>query len=446
MSGLACLPGQEPRTVMTPTSSALPRQTKRYEQKRQSILDAAVRLFNQKGLKGTTLADVAQSVGLITNSVTYYYRKKEELATACLLRSIEALEELIAAALRQETPEDRLRTILRLYCEKLAESASGAQPPLMSFSDMRSLTSPHMELVFGTYNQMFRHLRSLFDEEGTPPLTRAQRNARAHLLISAMHGVRHWIDHYEPEDYRRVADRIGDILIDGLAGPQSVWHPTVLPHMTWPSAEEISPEAFLRSATILINEQGYRGASVEKISARLNVTKGSFYHHNDNKDDLVAACFERTFAVVRQVQRAAEANGETGWDHLCAATSELIRYQLSDQGPLLRISAFSALPEGLRGETKRTIDRLAQRFGSFVVDGMVDGSIRPLDPSVAAHVVDSIINAAVELEWWVPGITTESAAGLYAKPLFIGVFTPDSSEEERQPASRVRSAAISASG
>lgn len=431
---------------MTPTSSALPRQTKRYEQKRQAILDAAVRLFNQKGLKGTTLADVAQSVGLITNSVTYYYRKKEELATACLLRSLEVLEELIAAALDQETPEDRLRTILRLYCEKLAESASGAQPPLMSFSDMRSLTSPHVELVFDTYNQMFRHLRSLFDGKGAPSLTRAQRNARTHLLISVMHGVRHWIDHYEPQDYRRVADRIGDILINGLAAPQSDWRPTVLPQMTWPSAEEISPEAFLRSATMLINEQGYRGASVEKISARLNVTKGSFYHHNDNKDDLVTACFDRTFAVVRQVQRAAEANGETGWDHLCAATTELIRYQLSDQGPLLRISAFSALPEGLRGETKRTIDRLAQRFGSFVVDGMVDGSIRPLDPAVAAHVVDSMINAAVELEWWVPGITTESAARLYAKPLFIGVFTPDPSAEESQPASRARSTAISASG
>ena len=55
---------------MTPTSNALPRQTKRFEQKRQAILDGAVQLFNQKGLKGTTLADVAQSVGLITNSVT----------------------------------------------------------------------------------------------------------------------------------------------------------------------------------------------------------------------------------------------------------------------------------------------------------------------------------------------------------------------------------------
>jgi AcrR family transcriptional regulator len=430
---------------MTPSSSALPRQTKRYEQKRQAILDAAVRLFNQKGLKGTTLADVAQSVGLITNSVTYYYRKKEELATACLLRSIDVLEGMIAAALQEATPEDRLRAVLRLYFEKLAESASGDQPPMMSFSDMRSLTSPHVELVFSTYNQMFRHLRGLFELNSDLPLTRAHRNARTHLLISVMHGVRHWIDHYEPEDYRRVADRVGDILIGGLATAQSGWRPTVLPEMVWPSAEEISPEAFLRSATLLINEQGYRGASVEKISARLNVTKGSFYHHNDNKDDLVADCFERTFAVVRQVQRAAEANGETGWDHLCAATSELVRYQLSDQGPLLRISAFSALPEALRGQTKRTMDRLAQRFGSFVVDGMVDGSIRPLDPSVAAHIVDSIVNAAVELEWWVPGITAESAADLYVRPLFMGVFTPEV-DAEAQPPSKTRITATSASG
>ncbi|MGZ8362699.1 MAG: TetR/AcrR family transcriptional regulator, partial [Caulobacteraceae bacterium] len=48
-----------------------PGQTKRFERKREAILDAAARLFNQKGLKGATLAEVAQRVGLITTSVTY---------------------------------------------------------------------------------------------------------------------------------------------------------------------------------------------------------------------------------------------------------------------------------------------------------------------------------------------------------------------------------------
>ncbi|MGG2362072.1 TetR/AcrR family transcriptional regulator, partial [Salmonella enterica] len=73
---------------MSDLPAPLTPQTRRYNQKRDAILDAAAVLFNQKGLKGTTLAAVADSVGLMTNSVTYYYRKKEELATAGLLRSI----------------------------------------------------------------------------------------------------------------------------------------------------------------------------------------------------------------------------------------------------------------------------------------------------------------------------------------------------------------------
>jgi AcrR family transcriptional regulator len=405
------------------TSSPLPRQTKRFEQKREAILDAAARLFNEKGLKGTTLADVAQNVGLITNSVTYYYRKKDELATACLLRSIGVLEDLIAMAASERTPEARLRSILRLYFATLAKRASGEDAPLMIFSDMRALTSPHVDLVFDAYNQMFRHLRALLEAEDTPAMSRRGQNARAHLLISLMHGARHWIDHYEPEDYGRVAGRIADILIDGLAAGHSTWQPARLAAVAWPSADEVSPEAFLRSATILINEKGYRGASVEKISARLHVTKGSFYHHNDNKDDLVADCFRRTFAVVRQAQKAAEALGANGWDSLSATCSELVRYQLSEQGPLLRNSAFAALPEGLRQEMKRSMGRLANRFGNFIVDGMADGSIRPIDPSIAAHLIDSLVNAAVELERWIPGVTIDNAADLYAKPFFMGIFS-----------------------
>ena len=128
-----------------------------------------MRLFNQKGVKGTTLADVAQSVGLITNSVTYYYRKKEELATACLLRSIEALEEIIARAVREPTLEARIRTVLRLYVAKLAASNSADEPPLMSFSDMRALTTPHVELVFDTYTNMFRRLREVFRDGAATP-------------------------------------------------------------------------------------------------------------------------------------------------------------------------------------------------------------------------------------------------------------------------------------
>jgi AcrR family transcriptional regulator len=70
----------------TSRQNGKPAQTHRFMAKREAILDAAARQFNKYGLKGATLADVAGSVDLLTNSVTYYYRRKEDLVAACLLR------------------------------------------------------------------------------------------------------------------------------------------------------------------------------------------------------------------------------------------------------------------------------------------------------------------------------------------------------------------------
>ncbi len=407
---------------MNELSAPLAPQTRRYTQKRDAILDAAAVLFNQKGLKGTTLAAVADSVGLMTNSVTYYYRKKEELATAALLRSIASLQALAETAGTEATPEARVRRLFRLFYERAAAIAQGASPPQMNFSDVRALTSPHVETVFGTYTAMFRKIRALLVEDDSHPLPRLDANARAHLVLSVLNWTRLFIDRYDPDSYVRVADRIVDMLIGGLAAPGSAWHDRRLPDLAWSFTDDPAREAFLRSATRLINEQGYRGASVEKISARLNVTKGSFYHHNETKDDLVAQCFARSYAVVRRVQAIAEEAGATGWERTCLASAELVRYQLSDEGPLLRHSAFAALPENLRDQVQRTMDWLAEGFGNMVVDGMMDGSIRPVDSAIAAQLVNNMVNAAAELPWWIPGVTVENAAEAYARPLFVGLF------------------------
>lgn len=182
-------------------------------------------------------------------------------------------------------------------------------------------------------------------------------------------------------------------------------------------------DAFLRAATILVNQQGYRGASVERISAQLNVTKGSFYHHHDRKDELIAACFARTFDTIRGAQdHAAALLGQ--W--LAASDRPVLcagHHQVSPAGPLLRFIARSALPEHMRRDTSRTLARLAERFGQFVVDGMVDGSIRPMDPTIAAQVVAGMIDAATELPIWVPEVDSEEAATTYVRPLFEGFRT-----------------------
>jgi hypothetical protein len=97
-----------------------------------------------------------------------------------------------------------------------------------------------------------------------------------------------------------------DILINGLAGGERAWAPSPIEALTPPLADphDAAREIFLVAATRLINQRGYRGASVEDISAQLNVTKGSFYHHTEGTDDLVVDCFNRSFDVMRRAQLA----------------------------------------------------------------------------------------------------------------------------------------------
>lgn len=409
-----------------PTATVQNPQTPRYQEKREAILGAAARLFNEQGVKGATLAGIAGSVGLVTNSVTYYYRKKEDLATACFLRSIAVFDALAEAASERLDVPAKLQDFLQRYAQLLADIEQGRHAMIVNFNDIRALPSPQAEQVFAAYTDMFRRVRGLLKGAQTSHLSRDDLNARSHIVLSVAHWVRSWIGHYEADEYHRVADRVTDILVRGLAGPGSAWRDAD-GESAWRLADGASgpSEAFLHAATVLVNEQGYRGASVDRISARLNVTKGSFYHHNDNKQDLISACFERSFAVVRQALSLAENGSGSGWGRACAAARALVRYQVSAEGPLLRATATSALPdEAHRERVRRTMHRLTERMANVVVDGMIDGSIRPLDPAIAAQAAIATINAAAELHRWLPGATAQNVADLYVRPAFEGVLCP----------------------
>ena len=411
-------------------SAAAP--TQRYQEKREAILAAAARLFNEEGVRGATLSGIAASVGLVTNSVTYYYRKKEDLATACFLRSIEAHAALCAAAADLPTVAERLHDFFQRHAALLAGIESGAHAPLLVFNDIRALPEPQADTVFTAYTAMFRQLRDLLKGPETATLSRDELNARAHIVLSNAHWVRAWIGRHEVAQYPRVAARVSELLVKGMAGADSRWQTAApgLLRLDEPAGEagHGTSEAFLRAATQLVNEQGYRGASVDKISARLNLTKGSFYHHHDTKHDVIEACFERNFAIMRRALGSAEAAPGDGWTRTCAAAQTLVSYQLSPQGPLLRATATSALPDRQqREEVRRSMHRLTERLTSLLVDGLCDGSVRPIDPAIGAQTLIAAINAASELQRWVPGATPGNIASVYVRPSVEGVLCPGAS-------------------
>ena len=90
-----CSEDQTWRQLPATAARGQPPATARYTRKKQAIVAAASEILNRDGIKGMTLANVAARVGLITTSVTYYFKKKEDLAVACLLEGIERFEAIV---------------------------------------------------------------------------------------------------------------------------------------------------------------------------------------------------------------------------------------------------------------------------------------------------------------------------------------------------------------
>ena len=401
--------------------------TERYTKKKEAILAAATAILNRQGVKGMTLADVAAKVGLITTSVTYYYRKKDDLAAACFMRGLERFDALVTEAGKAKDAPTRLLNFLDLYLDLNRRVRLGETAPLTSFTEMRALKEPLRGSVQGAFNDLFRRVRGFFEGPEFEHLDKRDRNARTHLLLEQVFWSGSWLRRYDVDDYGRVRDKMYDILVHGLApkgAADDVWKPLPLPDPT-PEAPEGQDwrETFLVAATRLINQRGYRGASVEDISAQLNVTKGSFYHHHEDKDALVVECFERTFAVTRKAQADARDLAKDSWQQLSSATAALVAYQLSDHGPLLRASSMGALPIEIRTEMAQGYARGSERFAAIISDGVAEGSVRAVDPMIAAHMINSMLNAAASLGTWVPGLEREEAARLFARPLLTGLFS-----------------------
>jgi AcrR family transcriptional regulator len=403
--------------------SASARQTQRYARKKEAVVSAASHLFNVKGVRGTTLADVAAAVGLRTTGITYYYARRDALAVDCFLQGLATMQEVVADASIRATPAARIRSFVRGYVALRAGVTLG-QRTLVSFSEVRAIARPQIDPVIASYNDMFRRVRALFKGASSGPNgaeERRRRGARAHALLSAVLWMEAWLGRYPTDEFERVADQFCDIMANGLAVgslPSGEGLELVVDRS---DHRKVSRQAFLRAATDLINELGYHGASVEKIAARLAVTKGSFYHHNDDKDDLVTACFQRTFALTRLAQRAATRGGANGLDKLWTAAAMLVRHQLAGGEPLLRSSALKALPPAPRAHMLRLYGRLSNGFAAFIAEGVADGSVRAVDPYVAAQTVVSTINATVALRRWAPGVDADEALEIFLAPLFTGI-------------------------
>jgi len=421
-----------------PKNPRKPRSRQRFERKRERILDAATDLINERGIKGTTLLDVATAVDLNTTSVTYYFRRKELLAEAVFERTLGRLEGMVKEAAKAGTPQQRVAQFIGANVDLREQVIRGTGLPLAKLSDVRTLDQESRKPLLEHYQSIFRQLRDYFGPARND-LHKALLTARTHMLLEVVFWLPIWISGYSISDFPRVKSRLIDLLANGLGKPDARWEPNLIDMADEKNDPGLSEgqESFLRVATRLINDSGYRGASVVKIAEELNVTKGSFYHHLDAKDDLVMECFRRSYQRYSRVLSLAETSEPDGWQRICSAIATLLNIQFYSSWPLLRTSAFQALPASLRADMVAKSNRTALRFAGTLIDGMEDGSVRIFDPLIASQLIIATVNTAYDVRRWASRLPRDVAIAFYASSLIDGLFNErvlDRVNSEIQPA------------
>src|SRR6516162_5197609 len=101
-SNCRCASGEGLSTATTLSDAPV-----RFQARREEILGVATAILNRRGVRSMTLAEVAAACGMATTGIAYYFGRKEELAAACFVSSLDRLEAMVAQAMDAPTAGQR---------------------------------------------------------------------------------------------------------------------------------------------------------------------------------------------------------------------------------------------------------------------------------------------------------------------------------------------------
>lgn len=92
----------------------------------QQMMDAAVRIFGQRGFRAASMDEIAELAGVSKPLVYLYLNSKDELFSACIARESKALVAAVQAGVQPGLPADRqLWEGLRAFFTHTAENPDG---------------------------------------------------------------------------------------------------------------------------------------------------------------------------------------------------------------------------------------------------------------------------------------------------------------------------------
>jgi len=204
--------GENPSDVQNRSPFRSPQQRRAERQaKRDAVLRAAVRMFNERGFHATSLDDVAASLGVSKPTIYHYLGNKDQVLLECCTLGLEQLLEAAAAARAASgSGLDRLARFLRLYAEITMDDFGRC----VILTDDAALSAESRKRFRALKRQIDRAMRDLI-EEGMADGSIAAGDPK--LLAFTLAGALSWPARWFKSDGARDASDIARAMVEMLS-------------------------------------------------------------------------------------------------------------------------------------------------------------------------------------------------------------------------------------
>lgn len=398
----------------------------------QAILSGAAQLFNWQGSRATTLADIAGSMNLTKTCVYYYVKTKEDLIYQCYVSSCDMWLDQVQTA--NQLPGSGLEKVVSLvkgHFYQYIDTLQGVGPHYAMLSEISALDQAHAEDIKQRWSLIFAGCQQMVEQGIEEGLIEDLDPA---VIVSGIFSILQWfpvwLNRSHGANPEPVIQGVLDILLNGLSDQPHQFDDIQFPQLSSLPLDSfdreyqsrIKREAFYRVGSIFFNQKGYKGTSLDEIASSLDVTKGAFYYHIKNKEELLYQCFNRTLDVESRLLNRAGDSQVSGLKKVELSLRYLFNIQFSEEGPLIRYRALPSLDEQHRKAILKASKNNSKILGTYMGEGLADGTLRRMDVDIAQNMLSGAVEASPDLANWMADIRLPEVSAAYFH-LFINGLT-----------------------
>ena len=175
-----------------------------HDLKRDAVIRAAARAFNERGYHNTSLDDIAAALGVTKPTVYYYVENKEQLLFECFRAGLEPIRiALQAADVSGDSGRTRLRRVVADYARAIA-SEYGWCMVRVEHQDLGPELSAQVRTLKSEIDQGIRRLLRRGIEDGS--IEPCDERIAAFAIAGALNWIAHWYREGQSMGAEAVAD------------------------------------------------------------------------------------------------------------------------------------------------------------------------------------------------------------------------------------------------